>query len=720
MRKDGLAEQDPRAPATPRRNALDALFRPRSVAVVGASSDPNKIGGRPLAFLRRAGYGGAIYPVNPGADEVQGIKAYRSVAHIEDPVEHAIIAVSPRETLAVLKQCAEKGVRAAQVFSSGFGETGAPGRELQEQLVDTAREAGIRLIGPNSLGLFNVQERFFGTFATVLDSSWPTAGDVSLASQSGGFGSLVYLLTRGRGLGFSHFITTGNETDVDIADCIRYLADESCTRVIVAAFEGCRDGRRLMAALEAAHRRGKPVIVMKLGATEVGAKAVESHTGALAGTDAVFDAAFRQGHAHRARSLDELVDCAYAASRARPPRGPRLGIVTFSGGVGVLAADAAARHGIELPPLPVSATARIKALLPTATAGNPLDTSAALVNDLSLYARVAEIFLEETGCDIFFGYLAAVGRNPEHYARLKQPLFELRRRHPEVLFVLTMACTDPVRCELEREGFLWFEDPQRAVAAAAASMRFGRTAIMRGSDSAPWPRIDVPRGPLNEVQSKRILAHAGIAFPPERVAHSADAARGAARELGFPVALKVVSADIPHKSDVGGVRLDIRDEPEVAKAFLEIMQAVASRCPHARVDGVLVSAMVRGGVETVLGVMHDAVFGPVVMFGMGGTHVELVRDVAFRLAPFGADTARQMIEETLAGRALKGVRGSAGADIASLADTLARLSGFAASHADLIRSIDLNPYVAKSSGGCALDALVVPTACCTHIEESDK
>ncbi|OGA40405.1 MAG: hypothetical protein A3G24_12710 [Betaproteobacteria bacterium RIFCSPLOWO2_12_FULL_62_13] len=689
--------------------SLDALFRPRSIAVVGASSNPNKIGGRPLVFLRQAGYAGAIYPVNPGAGEVQGLRSFQSISDIDKPIDHVIIAVPPREAIAAMKQCAAKKVKAVQVFTSGFGETGESGRKLQDELVATAKDAGIRLIGPNSLGLFNVPEKFFGTFATVLDGAWPTAGNVSFASQSGGFGSLCYVLAQARGLGFSHFITTGNETDVDVAECIAYLADDKCTHVIVAAFEGCRDGRRLIAALEVAHGRGKPVILMKVGTTEAGANAVQTHTGALAGRDAIYDAAFRQFNAYRAHSLDELVDCTYAASRGRLPRGSRLGVVTFSGGVGVLAADAAAEHELELPPLDKTAGARIKSILPNATVGNPLDTSAALVNDLSLYARIVEIVLEETSCDMVFGYLAAVGRNPQHYAQLKGPLFEVRRRYPDKLFVLTMACPEEVREELEREGFLWFEEPARAVAAAAAMAKLAKGLESRRAALGSAPRITLPRGPLSEIESKAVVAQAGISFLPERFVQSANDACETARQLGFPVAIKVVSRDIPHKSDIGGVRLDLRDDAQVAAAFDEIMQAVACKIPQARVDGVLVTPMVRGGVETILGVMRDSVFGPVVMFGLGGAYVEALKDVSFRVAPFDIGTARDMISETMAGRVLKGIRGAVPADVESLAATLARLSVFACANADVINGIDVNPYVVVSNGGYALDALVVPT-----------
>ncbi|MGE5792565.1 MAG: acetate--CoA ligase family protein, partial [Bacteroidota bacterium] len=430
-------------------STLRPLFEPRSVAIVGASGDPNKIGGRPLAFLVRAGYGGALYPVNPGAAEVQGVRAYPSLAAIPGDVEHVIIALPAPAVTDALAQCAAKGVRAVQVFAAGFGEADEAGKAAQAGLVAAARAAGIRLLGPNSLGLFNVPLAFFGTFSTALDGAWPAAGGVAFATQSGAFGSYAYALAQARGLGFAKFVATGNEADVDVAECIAYLAQDPATRVIVATFEGCRDGRKLMAALELARSERKPVIVMKAGASEAGAAAAATHTGSLAGADAVYDAVFKQCNAYRARTLGELVDVAYLAAKGPLPAGRRLGAVTTSGGIGVLIADAAAERGLELPPLPAYGAARVKALLPHAGASNPLDTSAALIGDFALYARAVEILLDEAGVDAVLGYLAHAGRNAAHFAKLEGPLFDLRRKHAEKLFALCLLCTEDVRARLE-------------------------------------------------------------------------------------------------------------------------------------------------------------------------------------------------------------------------------------------------------------------------------
>jgi acyl-CoA synthetase (NDP forming) len=689
-------------------NGLRPLFEPRSVAIVGASNDPNKIGGRPLAFLKRSGFAGALHPINPGAAEVQGVRAHRSLAEAPGEVEHAIIALPAPAVADALAECAAKGVKAVQVFAAGFGEADDAGRRAQAALAERARAAGMRLLGPNSLGLFSVACGFFGTFATALDGAWPRAGGIGFATQSGAFGSYAYALAQARGLGFSRFVATGNEADVDVAECIAFLAQDPATTVIVATFEGCKDGRKLIAALEAARTARKPVVVMKAGASEAGAAAAATHTGSLAGADAVYDAVLRQCNAWRARSLEELVDVAYLAAKGRLPASRRLGVVTTSGGIGALVADCATARGLELPAIGPDGAARVKALLPYAGASNPLDTSAALINDLSLYADALGILLEATQVGAVLGYLAHVGRNARHFGQLREPLFALKRAHPDKLFVLCMVSTEAVRAELEAEGFALFEDPARAVGAIA-----GAAAIAAGFDRADdpvpsAPRAVLPAGRLHEAAAKGVLVHAGVPVLPERLVASADAAHAAAAELGTPVAIKVVSADLPHKSDVGGVKLGVASAADAARAYDEVVANVRRARPEAKIDGVLVAPMLAGGVETILGVARDPVFGPVVMFGLGGVYVEVLKDVAFRAAPFGEAAARAMIAETLAAKFLAGVRGAPPADVAALAQTLARLAAFAHENRDLVEAIDVNPYVALPRGGYALDALVVP------------
>lgn len=685
---------------------LDPLFRPRSVAIVGASSDPNKVGGRPLAFLQKGGYRGRILPVNPGAAEVQGVRAYKSLAAVPDDIDQAIVAVPAAQVLPVVAECIARGVRALQVFSSGFGE-GAGATDAQQQLRRHARAAGVRILGPNSLGLFNTADGFFGTFATALDGAWPAAGGVGVATQSGAFGSYFFGMAQQRGLGFSHFAATGNELDVDVADCIDFLVHDAATRLIVVAMEGCRDGRKLAAALHAARAAGKPVLAMKVGVSQAGAAAAATHTGSLAGEDRVFDAVLRGAGAWRAASLQSLVDAAYAASIAAPagpaPRGRNLLVVTTSGGIGVLAADAAEALKLALPAIGDGALRDVQAIAPLAAGRNPVDTSAGILGDLSAYARIAARAMEDRPYDAVLCYLAHIPRNPAHWAQLRAPLVALQREHPSVQFAAVGLADGAITADLERHGFAVFTDPTQAVTSlgallpAAASGRAG-----------PAPAAEALQGPLaTEADAKRALAAQGIVFAPERTVHDADEAVAAAQAIGWPVVLKIVSPDIAHKTEAGGVQLGIADEATLRRALPAMRARVAARQPHARIDGFLVARQLQGGVEVLVGAQRDPVFGPVVTVGAGGVLTELLGDVAVRLAPVDADTARAMLDETRIAALLRGWRGAPAADLDALAGQIARLSAIAWASRDTVAGLELNPVLALPDGAYALDALVV-------------
>lgn len=690
-------------------NGLTALFRPRSVAVIGASSDPNKIGGRPIHFLKKGRYRGAIYPVNRSAASVQGIGAFPSLQAIGREVDQAIIAVPAKLVLPALEQCVAARISAVQIFTAGFAEAGEEGRALQAKLVGLASANGVRLLGPNTLGIFGVADGFFGTFATALDGAWPRKGTVAIATQSGAFGSYAFALASARGIGFSYFVATGNEGEIDVADCIAWLADDPSTKVILASLEGCKDGDKLRNALALALERRKPVIAMKVGATDVGAAAAVSHTGSLAGSDAVFDAVFRTYGVHRARSLDEMVDLAYTCSTGTLPADNRLAIITTSGGIGVLMADAASQSGLTLEPMPESVQEGVKAILPFASGANPVDTTAALISNLSLYAGMLELILTQAPVDTVIGYLSHVGRNPQHFGQLKEPLFALRRRFPSKLMILCMLADEKLREELEAEGFLVFEEPTRCVLATAAAARIAQ-AFKHGPVATPaLPAPAQLRGQAtSEAEAKKILRSAGIPVNEDVICSSADEAAAAAERLGFPVAIKLVSPDIAHKTEIGGVVTDVADPGAARRAFTTIHSNAAASAPGARIDGASVSRMISGGVEVILGVTHDAVFGPVVMFGLGGIFVEVFKDVAFRVAPIGKEEALEMIREVRGYALLAGARGRPPCDLEALADALARLSQFAAANRDTIESADINPFVALPQGGCAVDAFMVP------------
>ncbi|MEO5669360.1 MAG: acetate--CoA ligase family protein [Ramlibacter sp.] len=685
---------------------LDALFRPRSVAIVGASSDPNKVGGRPLAFLRRGGFAGRVLPVNPGANEVQGIPAYASLDMVPGTIDQAIIAVPAAQVLAVAEQCIARGVKALQIFSAGFGE-GPQARERQAALAARAREGGTRVLGPNSLGLFNVAEGFFGTFATALDGAWPRVGGIGVATQSGAFGSYFFGMAQQRGLGFSHFVATGNESDVDVADCIEFFAADPATRLIVMAIEGCRDGRKLARALRAARAAGKPVLAMKVGVSQAGARAAATHTGSLSGEDRVFDAVLRDCGAHRAASLDALVDAACVAGAGPLPRGKNLLVVTTSGGIGVLSADAAEASGLELPAISDSALGDIRQVAALADGHNPVDTSTGILGDLSAYARIAGRAMADRPFDAALLYLAHIARNPVHWGQLREPLYALRARHPAIAFCAVLLANDAVSADLEAHGFAVFIDPSRAVQAIAAC-------ASAGTDEPNEPRVEqhdaqrILAGPLaTERDAKQALSAQGIRFAPEAIARDADEAVRAVQAVGgYPVVLKIVSPDIAHKTEAGGVQVGIASDDALRAALPAMRGRVSAFAPLARIDGFLVARQLSGGVELLVGTQRDPVFGPVVTVGAGGVLAELVADVCVRLAPVDAAQAREMLLATRAGRLLQGWRGGPAADIDSVAAQVAALSEVAWANRHTVSGIDLNPVLARPDGAFALDALI--------------
>ena len=606
------------------------------------------------------------------------------------------------------------------------GGEGAGQQAAREALQACLHGSRTRLLGPNSLGLFNTADRFFGTFATALDGAWPRAGAIGVATQSGAFGSYFFGLAQRRGLGFSHFVATGSEWDVDVADCIDFLVRDPATRVIVMAVEGCRDGRKLARALQAAAQAGKPVLAMKVGVSAAGARAAATHTGALAGEDCVFDAVLRGAGAHRAQSLHELVSAAYLASIGPMPTGRDLLVVTTSGGIGVLAADAAQALSLDLPELSTQALDDVRRIAPLADGHNPLDTSAGILGDLSAYAWITQRALQDRPFDAVLCFMAHIARNPAHWQQLRGPLFELRQRHPDIGFVAVLLADAPATAELEAAGFAVFDEPTEAIAALAACAGRGRAgreaAVSAGpvqpgdepaSDASAW---DVPAWPegsvATETDARAVLAHLGVPFPPVRQVVAAGDLPGAAREVGYPLVLKVVSPDLPHKTEVGGVALDIRDDESLLHAAATMRQAISAREPRARIEGFAVSAQVGQGVEVLVGTRTDPVFGPVVTVGSGGVLAEWHADTATALAPLDEQEALRLIARTRVDRLLQGWRGAPASDRRALARLVARLSHIASRHRDRAAEIELNPVRVLPEGLWALDALVVPATAC--------
>ncbi len=689
---------------------LRDLLSPSAVAVVGASEDPTRIGGRPIAYMKKHGFEGAILPVNPNRDTVQGLRAAPSIADIPRTIDYAIVAVPAPAVNEAIRGAAKKGAKACLVFSSGFAEADAAGAVLQAEMAEIARDTGVRIIGPNCLGVFDARSKFLASFSATIDRGAPEPGPLAVASQSGAYGSHIYFVARQRGLKVGKLITTGNEVDVDVAETIRLFAQDEDVHTIAAYLEGAKDGPGLIAALETARAARKPVIVMKVGRSKVGAAAAGSHTAALAGEDVVYDAILRQYGAQRARSTEEMLDIAYACRPRIFPVNNRLGLVTISGGAGVLMADAAEDHGVETPPMPEAAQKELKARLPFASPRNPVDVTAQAFNDMSLVETNMRIMLEQGGYDAILAFWTSVAGAPSIADKLIHAIKAGVAGFEDRLFVHSLVATQEIIDRYEAEGHLVFEDPTRAVVAIAALMRFG-AAFAKGASDPPEPLTSaaLPPGPLGEREAKAVLAAAGLKVIEDRLATNPTEAVAAARTLGEPLALKIASPDIQHKTEIGGVALNVA-EADVTAVFRDILDRAKTHNPEARIDGVLVSPMIEGGVECILGARNDPVFGPMVMAGLGGVFTEVLKDVSFRRAPIGPSEAHAMIEELKGAALLKGARGARPANLDALAEAISILSRFAAANVETIESVELNPVRALSDRVVALDALIVKRA----------
>lgn len=697
---------------------LTPFFKASSIAIVGASDDVTKIGGRPVHMLIKHGYAGAVYPINPKGGVIQGLPAYVSVRDTPTAPELVILAVPASATPAALRDCAARGTKAAIVLSAGFTEAGPAGTALQAELVAIAREHGMRVLGPNCLGAVNVADRLIGSFSIALEEHMPPVGHAGIVSQSGNVGSHTMQSVARRGMGVSRFIATGNEADVDVADGIAALADDPDTHIILCCMETCRDATKLISALRLARQRGKPVIVLKIGSTEKGQQAAASHTGALTGSDAVIDAVFRRHGVLRVRSVEALIDIGHAASMLMPNRLPRNDAVTLvaaSGGFGIMMADAMSEAGMTLPALAPLTQQRIHEAVPTASTGNPVDASAQMSSRPDILGKMLTALLEDPSDSSLVLFMSLSLYNTRLRGIYLEALAQVRASHSDrLLMIISQGPADAIE-QINALGIPVFGSIDAAATGLAGLARLGRLRGKGEAETVAAPQAARAVDPIvfkNEFHAKQALSDAGIDVPREVVATDADAAVRAAEAIGYPVVLKIASEDVAHKTEAGGVALDVADAQAVRAAHARILANVARHAPSARIDGVLVAPLLRGGTEMIAGVSQDPVFGPIVMVGMGGIFAEVLNDVAVQAAPVTEDEALAMIRSLKMFPILDGARGQAKADIAAAARSVARLSEFAFRHRDDIADIDMNPILVRPQGQgvVVLDALMIPRA----------
>ncbi|MDN4587206.1 CoA-binding protein [Xenophilus aerolatus] len=687
--------------------SLEAFFSPRSIAIVGASGTPGKIGAYPLHYQRHFGYAGALVLVNPGRSDIDGIPCVPSLRVAQEELDLAILAVPADQIEAAVDDAIAARVRNVVMFSAGFAETGGAGAELQRRVVGALQEAGIRLLGPNCLGYVNVAQSIYATFSPAMMTARASPGHVAVVSQSGAFGGYAYAMACRRDLGLSHWITTGNEADLHVADCIEWLAGDERTRVILAYMEGCGDGERFVRSLQAARAAGKPVVVIKVGATARGASAASSHSAALAADDRVFDAVLRQYGAWRVGSIEELFNAGYALSTLPRPSNQSLGVLTVSGGVGALVTDYADGLGVAMPPMPDDAQRLILEQVPFAAAANPVDITAQVMHRPELLVSTARLMLDKGGYGSLLVFLANGVRTEAGWQLQRDLAATLRRDFPDRAIVFSALSSSERTSALDAWGCASFEDPSAAVRAIAALSHFAADlpappAVVAGAAHGR------ARSALNELEAMDLLRDYGISTPAAERAATALEAVEAARRIGFPVVLKVLSAEVQHKTEIGGVVLDVADEAAVESAFSSLGERWNASMSGRPFEGVVVASMVSGGVECLLGLHRDPQFGLVAVFGMGGVQAELLADVTVRRLPLTHTHAREMMTGLKSSAVFSGFRGAAPLDVAALERTILALGRFGENYADELESVDLNPLLVRpeGKGAVALDAVI--------------
>jgi acetyltransferase len=682
---------------------LDMFSSPQAVAVIGASREPDKLGYSVLHNIVRYGYSGAVYPINPKATEILGLRCYPSVLLAPDPIDLAVIVIPSRYVVDALVECGEKGVRGAIVMSAGFRELGQEGWQREREIVHVARRYGMRLLGPNCLGIIDPVSLLNASFAVGM----PRQGSIAFMSQSGALCTSILDMALAEQVGFSRFVSLGNKADLDEVSFIEAWGGDAHTRVIIAYLEGIEHGAEFMAAARRVSR-DKPIIAIKSGTTSAGSRAVSSHTGTLAGSERAYEAAFRQSGVIRARSVQELFDFAIAFARQPLLDNDRIAIVTNAGGPGIMATDACERAGLQLASLESETMVELRQMLPPAASVlNPIDVLGDARAD-----RFGQT-LEKVVADPNVGGVIAI-LTPQVVTQVGETaerVGEISRHSRKPIFGCFMGreTMGPGIEVLNGYGVPNYPVPERAVAAMAAMMRhrtwresppveletFG---VDRGRVARALKRVrDEGRVAMGEVEAREIMEAYGIPTPRTLLARTADEAVRFAEEIEFPVAIKIASPDILHKTDVGGVRLNVTGAAEARETFERMVYRVHRYVPGAEIWGCMIQDMVEGGKEVIVGMNRDPHFGPLMMFGLGGIYVEALRDLAFRLAPFDRRQADEMMHEIRAFSMLRGVRGERPSDVGALSGTLLRLSQLVVDFPEIVE-FDINPLTVFEEG----------------------
>lgn len=691
---------------------LETFFKPSSIAVVGASRRPGKVGYEVLRNIVRSGFTGAIYPINPNAREVLGLTCYPSVLDVEGDIDLCVIAVPARIVPTIVEEIGAKGIKSLIIISAGFKECGLEGTKIEHTVMSLCRKHKIRVLGPNCLGIIDTSTPLNASFAPQL----PLKGNTAFISQSGALGTAVLDRAMKTGMGFSKFISLGNKADINEADVINELMNDASTRVIIIYLEGLENGRQFVKVARRVTRR-KPVVILKSGITSAGARAVSSHTGTLAGSDLAYNVAFKHAGVIRVTTTEELFNIAEAFSTQPIPKGPNLAIITNAGGLGILATDACEKYGLKIAPITASMVERLRQQLPSAAGFfNPID----VLGDATAERYRFAIDTVLTSEDVHSALIILTPQAMTETRETADAIIELRRKFPEKSVITSFLggkTVDEAIDELRKAKTPNYEFPEKAIQALSSLYKYKEYqlsppqseilpfAVDREKAASILKQVaDDRRVILKAFEAMEIVNAYGIATPQLQFAATAEEAVLKAEQIGYPVVLKIESPQILHKTDIGGVKLHVSSSDEVRTSFYELIGRAHIFNPRATTLGVNVQKMIPSGREMIVGMNRDLTFGPLLMFGLGGIYVNFLKDVSFRLAPLSAENALGMIEETKAYTLLRGIRGESSSDIDSVVDVMLRVSQLVTDFTE-ITEMDINPlFVYEKGKGCvALD-----------------
>ncbi len=685
--------------------SLAPLLKPRSIAIIGASATPTRVGGIPLNLLKEAGFKN-LYPVNPKQTEIIGLKCYPDIESVPEVVDLVLMAISAEDTLPYLERCHAKGIKAAVVFAAGYAETQEPeGLARQAALEAFADRSGMRIAGPNCMGNANFTDGIFTTFGTSFRPGDP-AGNVALVTQSGNMCATMYRTARRVGVAFSHVINTGNEACVEFSDYLNFLADDPDTTAVLCYVEALRDGPGFLKAAAAFRAKGKLLAVYKVGTSEKGASAAQSHTAALAGNNKAYEAAFAKAGVARAADLATLTDLAYLHQFGSRIRGSASSIVSISGAGGAILADALSLNGADVPEFSEEVKAQLRDKIPAfGMVNNPVDLTGNIVNNNDFLFDAMKLAIDPESIDVIIAYL------PGYFLDRAVPQLQRLAQNTDkgIVVVDTFATGD--RAAVEAAGIAYFDDFDRAARAIALYGAWRSAPDISAKVSATsvqWSPLPAGNGALSETDGKHALAAFGVPVVEDVIAQTSAEARAIAERLGYPLVLKLVSPDVAHKTEYGVIKLGLKTADEAVAAFEEVL-GKAKALPNVRIEGIALEPMLVGGVELLVGVTKDPVFGWMLTVGLGGVWTELMQDVSHRLLPVDETGALEMIHSLKGFRLLDGYRGKPKADIGAAAKAIAALSVAAAAAHPRVREIEVNPLLVlpEGRGAVAVDALVM-------------